>query len=54
MVDFCFGLMMLLIIGLMMSVCQQDESATQCGNGKVLESGTFEFVNHNVAKMVDV
>ena len=33
---------------------KQDESARQRRNGKVLESATFEFVNHNGAKMVDV
>ena len=33
---------------------KQDESARQCGNGKVLESATFEFENHLGAKMVDV
>ena len=33
---------------------KQDESARQHGNGKVLESATFEFENHIGAKMVDV
>ena len=33
---------------------KQDESARQRGNGKVLESATFEFENHIGAKMVDV
>ena len=33
---------------------KQDESARQRGNGKVLESATFELENHIGAKMVDV
>ena len=32
---------------------KQDESARQRGNGKVLESATFEFENHIGAKMAD-